>query len=200
MTTLAILLLLLAPEPVKLPGTLDLCNTRDPVSGRKVGKFHADWHGVRVHFENAKTTGAFRKEPGKFVGKLELKWDRKNKTLSLENRKCPITGGKVVSKHYADKNGLRLYACCPKCKTRLWTDPAATAKDLGYKWIPGVIDLRNTKCPITGDAVYPEAPIWVDLDGIRVRVCCDRCVEKAKKDPARTFRLAGVDPKKLKAK
>ena len=195
-----LLVLLLAPEPVKLPGTLDLVNAKDPVSGKKPGKFHVDYKGVRIHFESAKTIGAFRKEPLKQIGKLGLKWDKKSKTLSLQNSKCPVTGEKVDAKQFADKNGVRMFACCPKCKATLWADPAKTAKKLGYKWIAGVIDLRNTTCPMTGDTVYPEAPIWVDLEGIRIRVCCDRCVRMAKKNPERTFRQAGIDPKKLKEK
>jgi YHS domain-containing protein len=196
MTAAIALLLLLAP--VKVPGVLDLQNRKDPVSGKNVGEFFVDWKGIRVHFEDAKTTAAFRKEPVKFLGKLGLRWDKAIKGLSLENGKCPVTGKKVDREHFADKNGLRVYACCAKCKAKLWSDPGKTAKALGYAWIPGVIDLKNTTCPITGDQVYEEAPIWVDLDGIRIRVCCDRCVKKAKEDPARAFRLAGVDPKKLK--
>lgn len=192
------LLLLLLFAPVKVPGTLDLQNSKDPISGKKVTKLHVDWNGVRVHFESAKTTAAFRKDPMKYLGKLGLRWDSKRKGLSLENKKCPVTGKPVDAKQFADKNGLRLYACCPKCTAKLWADPKKTAKTLGYRWIPGVIDLENKTCPITGDTCYPEAPIWVDLDGIRIRVCCDRCVKKAKENPARTFRQAGVDPKKLK--
>ena len=69
---------------------------------------------------------------------------------------------------------------------------------LGYVWIAPVLDLQNKTCPVTGDQCYPSAPIWVDLDGIRVRVCCDKCVAEAKKNPARIFRLLSVDPKKLK--
>ncbi|MHC4938425.1 MAG: hypothetical protein ACYTHK_05605 [Planctomycetota bacterium] len=194
----ALLLLLLAP--VKLPGTLDLGNAKDPVSGKKVTEFFVDWKGVRVHFENAKTTAAFRKEPVKYLAKLGLAWDKTIKGLTLENAKCPVTGKKVDRRHHADKNGIRVYGCCPKCVGKLWSDPKKTAKALGCKWIPGVIDLRNLVCPVTGDQCYEEAPIWVDLDGIRVRVCCDRCVKRAKEDPARTLRLAGVDPKKLKEK
>ena len=63
-----------------------------------------------------------------------------------------------------------------------------------------MIDLRNEH-GVPGDRReqnYPEAPIWVDLDGIRIRVCCDRCVKKAEENPERTFRMAGVDPEKLK--
>ena len=198
MTAAIALLLLLAP--VKVPGVLDLRNEKDPVSGKKAGEFHADWKGIRVHFESAKNSDAFGKEPARYLGKLGLKWDKSMKGLSLENTKCPITGKKVDREQFADRNGLRVYACCAKCKAKLWADSKKTAKALGYAWIPGVIDLKNTTCPITGDQVYEEAPIWVDLDGIRIRVCCDHCVKKAKEDPARTFRLAGVDPEKLKEK
>ena len=54
---MAVLLVLLL-APVKLPGTLDLGNVKDPVSGKKVTEFFVDWKGIRVHFESAKTTAA----------------------------------------------------------------------------------------------------------------------------------------------
>lgn len=198
MTVAVALLLLLAP--VKVPGVLDLRNGKDPVSGKKAAEFHADWKGIRVHFEGAATRAAFEKDPVKYLGKLGLEWDKSIKGLRLENEKCPVTGRAVDKTQFADKNGLRAYACCGKCKAKLWADPGKTAKALGYAWIPAVIDLRNRTCPVTGDACYEEAPIWVDLEGIRVRVCCDKCVKKAKEDPARFFRMAGVDPKALRKK
>ncbi len=192
-------------KPVKVPGLIDLANKKDPVSGKDVGKVLLDWKGVRIHFADAKNSAAFAKEPKRYLAKLGLKRieikDAKGKVtgsvLSLENAKCPVMGKKVDRKRYADFNGVRVYACCGKCRSRMARDPAATAKTLGYVWIAPVIDLQNTKCPVTGDQVYPSAPIWVDLDGIRVRVCCDHCVEEARENKARIFRLLGVDPKKL---
>jgi len=201
---IALLVVLLA-EPVKLPGTIDLANAKDPISGvtfsaKKIAKFHVDWKGVRVWFETGSNAGKFRKEPTKYLKALGIKWDKAAKVLSLENTKCPVAGKPVKREQFADKNGVRVYTCCARCKAKLWNDPAKTVKTLGYKWVPGVIDLKNDKCPITDEQLYPEAPIWVDIDGIRVRVCCDKCGYKAKKDAARTFRLLGVEPKKLKAK
>jgi len=183
----------------------DLANKKDPVSGKAVAKNHLDWKGVRIHFADAKNSAAFAKQPKKYLSKLGLKQieikDAKGKltgsVLSLENAKCPVTGDKANKKFFADSGGVRVYACCGKCRSRMTRDPAATAKALGYVWIAPVIDLQNTKCPVTGDQVYPSAPIWVDLDGIRVRVCCDHCVEEARENKARVFRLLGVDPKKL---
>lgn len=190
-------------KPVKVPGRIDLANKKDPVDGKKVdGKSHLDWKGVRIHFASAKNSAAFAKEPKKYVAKLGLKLIDKTKgtgkVLSLENAKCPVTEEKADRAFHADIGGVRAYACCGKCRSRMKRDPAATVKALGYVWIPPVIDLRNKTCPVTGEQCYPSAPIWVDLDGIRVRVCCDKCVAAAKKDPARIFRLLAVDPKKLK--
>ncbi|MHC4953394.1 MAG: hypothetical protein ACYTGZ_05845 [Planctomycetota bacterium] len=193
---------------VRVPGVYDLGNKTDPVNGKKVGEAVLDWSGVRIRFHDFRNTETFKKDPKKYLKKLGVslveKKDAKGKVtatiLDLKNKKCPVTGDKVSGKHHVDKNGVRVHTCCGKCSGRVQRNPKATAKALGYTWVPPVLDLRNTKCPVTGDDCYPEAPIWVDVEGIRVRVCCDHCLKRVEKDPARTFRALGIDPKKLKAK
>ena len=193
---------------VQVPGVYDLANKTDPVTGKKAGEASLDWSGVRIRFTDYRNVEAFKKDPKKYVAKLGLKLiekkDAKGKVTStivdLGNKKCPVTGDKVSGKHHVDKNGVRVHTCCGKCSGRVKKHPKATAKALGYGWIEPVLDLQNTKCPVTGDDCYPEAPIWIDVEGIRIRVCCDRCAAKVKKDSARAFRMLGVDPKKLKQK
>jgi YHS domain-containing protein len=41
----------------------------------------------------------------------------------------------------------------------------------------------QTKCPVMGGAV--DKALFVDYDGKRIYVCCDGCIAKIKKDPAK---------------
>jgi hypothetical protein len=192
MTMGALLLtLVLAAEPVKIPPAVDLKNDKDPVTGKKAA-------ALQTRFETAESAAKFAKEPAKHCGKLGVKLLEKEKVVDLQNAKCPVTGGKVDGKTFADKDGVRFRLSSPEAKKKF--DAAKACAALGYGYVPSVIDLRNTECPITGDPCYPEAPIWVDLDGIRVRVCCDHCVKEAKEFKKRIFQALMVDPEKLKKK
>jgi len=199
-----------APEPVVVPGHFAIKNAKDPVDGKKVKKgLHADWMGVRVRFSVFKNIETFKKAPKKYVDKLgfalvDVK-DEKGKVvrtvLDLQNKMCAVNPKEEASaKTYAEKNGVRVRVCCGKCRKHLKTNWPKAADGLGYDWVAPVIDLRNTKCPVTGEQCYPSAPIWLDVDGIRIRVCCDHCAEEIPEHKERVFRALGVDPKKLKAK
>ena len=37
---------------------------------------------------------------------------------------CPVMGGKVTPKQYADVNGYRIYVCCKPCVAKVKADPA----------------------------------------------------------------------------
>ena len=197
--------LMAAPEPVVVPGQFDLKNATDPVSGKKVKQgLHADWMGVRVHFQDFKNIEKFKKDAKKYVGKLgiALVEDKDKKlVIDLQNKMCPVQPKEEAeAKRFVEKNGVRVRVCCGKCARRVRQHWPKVAKPLGYEWVAPVIDLRNTKCPVTGDPCYPSAPIWFDIDGIRIRVCCDHCAEEIPDNKERVFRALEVDPAKLKAK
>lgn len=186
-----------APKPVRVPEVVDLRNAKDPVTGGKVVLGRSlDWRGVRVHFEGDASAAQFEKEPAKYLGKLKLKLA--GKVVSLENAKCPVTGKPARKEVPLDRGGVRLYLSAPEHAAAFAKDPAKYFGALGYGYVPSVVDLRNTRCPVTGDQCYPEAPIWIDVDGIRIRVCCDHCVKEVEADPKRTFQAMMVDPEKLK--
>jgi hypothetical protein len=147
MTMGALLLtLVLAAEPVKIPPAVDLKNDKDPVTGKKAAALQTrDWHGLRIRFETAESAAKFAKEPAKHCGKLGVKLLEKEKVVDLQNAKCPVTGGKVDGKTFADKDGVRFRLSSPEAKKKF--DAAKACAALGYGYVPSVIDLRNTECP-----------------------------------------------------
>ncbi len=44
--------------------------------------------------------------------------------------KCPVMGGKIDQKLYADHDGKRVYFCCPMCVGEFKKDPAKYIKKL----------------------------------------------------------------------
>jgi hypothetical protein len=44
--------------------------------------------------------------------------------------KCPVMGGKINKKQFADVNGKRIYVCCPGCIKKIKADPAKYVKQL----------------------------------------------------------------------
>jgi len=204
-----------APEPVVVPGHFAIKNAKDPVDAKTVKKgLHADWMGVRVRFSVFKNIETFKKDPKKYVDKLgfALVDVKENNVkggegkvvrtvLDLQNKMCVVNPKEEASaKTYAEKNGVRVRVCCAKCRKHLRGNWSKAAEGLGYDWVAPVIDLRNTRCPVTAEQCYPSAPIWLDVDGIRIRVCCDHCAEEIPEHKERVFRALGVNPTKLKAK
>lgn len=188
-------------DPVRVPALVTLGNARCPVSGEAV-KVTADWSGVRVGFCCEKCVAAFRKDPAPVLEKLGLKvaGTKEQPAVDLANAQCPVMGKPVKEGVFADLDGVRTHFCCAKCPKALAKDPAKAYQKLGYGYIPAVIDLRNKACPISGDATFEgEGAIFSDAQGIRVRLCCDKCIDAFQKDPMAAFAKLGVDPEKLKS-
>ena len=43
---------------------------------------------------------------------------------------CPVMGGKINKEVYADVNGVRVYACCPGCLSKIKAEPAKYVKKI----------------------------------------------------------------------
>ena len=191
------LLLAQTSDPVLVPAVVDLHNRVDPQDGRKVvPDTSVDLHGVRVHFASDENAAAFAKKPA--WDKLGFKLD--GKVLDLRNAKCPTSGKPALAKFASQLHGVRVRWCSAECTRKLAKEPARWFAKLGYTYHAPVIDLRNTSCPVTGDPCYPEAPIWIDKDGIRIRVCCDHCVAEVEENAERVFKRMTVDPDRLRKK
>jgi len=189
-----------AVDPVRTPALVDLHNSKCPMSGEEVdGETHVDWNGVRVQLCCSDCVAGFRKDPAKALGKLGVKLakNEKDKTVvDLANAKCPIMGKAAKPDVHGDVDGVRVHYCCPNCDKKAHKDPAKAFAALGFVYIPSVVDLRNTKCPISGDPA--DAETFVDHEGIRVHFCCPDCVAAFKKDPAAAYAKLKVDPAKVK--
>lgn len=98
---------------------------------------------------------------------------------------CPVMGGEIDSTVFTDIQGHRVYHCCPGCSPKLVANPDKyfeKASESGVRF-----ENNQSVCPVSNEPLEKE--IFVDFEGRRVFVCCDKCVKMFEKDPARYITL-----------
>lgn len=91
-----------------------------PVMGGKVNKaLYADVEGHRVYVCCKGCISAVKKTPEKYLQVLE----QKGESVAKVQTTCPVMGGKINRKYYADVKGKRIYVCCPGCVGTIKNDP-----------------------------------------------------------------------------
>jgi YHS domain-containing protein len=64
---------------------------------------------------------------------------------------------------------------------------------------PGVVDLHNTVCPVSGDKVG-DSKLTEVYNGKIYHFCCDDCPPAFKKDPEKFAKAVAADPAKYGVK
>ena len=101
--------------------------TTCPVMGGKINRaIFADHEGKRVYFCCEGCVVPFKKDPARYIKKL---YDE-GVTLAKLQTTCPVMGGKIDPKLFADYAGKRVYFCCPGCKAPFLKDPGKYIKKL----------------------------------------------------------------------
>ena len=154
-----------------------------PVSGKVVdGSHYAEVDGKKVYVCCDNCKKKVEAEPAKYIGKLE----QAGVTLGAATTPqtvCPVTGEKINMTKYVDYEGKRIYVCCDGCVKKVKADPSGYIKKLEDQGITlAKATVPQTKCPVMGGDI--DRTKYVDVNGKRIYVCCDRCIETIKKDPA----------------
>jgi YHS domain-containing protein len=109
---------------------LEKLQTTCPVMGNKVNKdIYADYEGKRVYFCCKGCVEQFKKEPAKYVKKLEDEGVMLEKTPKPQTA-CPVMGNKINKDIYTDYEGKRVYFCCSGCVEKFKKEPAKYLKKL----------------------------------------------------------------------
>jgi YHS domain-containing protein len=156
--------------------------TTCPVMGGKINKdIYTDYEGKRVYFCCQSCVEQFKKDPAKYVKKLEDEGVTLEKT-PVPQTTCPVMGGKINKSLYADYEGKRVYFCCAGCPEQFKKDPAKYVKKLEDQGVTlEKAPVPQTLCPVTGKKI--DKQIHADYEGKRVYFCCNACVETFKSDP-----------------
>jgi YHS domain-containing protein len=101
---------------------------------------------------------------------------------------CPILGGNVDKKYYADYNGKRLYFCCQACVQEFNRDPDKYMKKMAEAGVmpedspQAMMNMKpQTVCPVSGKPI--DKNYYVDHNGKGIYFCCPNCPAEFNKDP-----------------
>ena len=115
------------PKTAQAPVKKITLQTTCPVMGGKINKdLYVDHAGKRVYACCKDCIGKLQKSPAEYIKKLEAE----GVTVAKVQTTCPVMGGKINRKQYADVNGKRIYVCCPGCIGTIKADPAKFIKKL----------------------------------------------------------------------
>ena len=104
-----------------------VAQTTCPVMGGAINKaLYGDHDGKRVYFCCGGCSADFKKDPAKYVKKLE----DAGVTLAKVQTTCPVMGGKIDKKSYVDHAGKRIYLCCAGCADAVKADSEKYIKKL----------------------------------------------------------------------
>ena len=115
-------------------------------------------------------------------------------TKAAGNKVCPVTGKALkADAPTVLMQGITFGLCSECCKDTVKANPqVALVKAMD----PGVTDVANLKCPITGEPVAKNVFCLVGKD--LVRLSTPACVDEVKKDPAAALKKAKDDAAKAK--
>ena len=169
-------------------GTETKWQTTCPVMGGKIDqKLYVDANGKRIYVCCAGCIDTVKKNPAKIISKIE----DQGVTLARLQSSCPIMGGKINPKLYADVKGKRIYVCCAGCIDAVNKDPDKIIRKLEAHGV--ALTRPQSSCPIMGGKINPE--LYADVNGKRIYVCCQGCIGKIKNDPAKYIKkleMSGV--------
>ena len=96
-----------------------------PVMGGEINKeIYADHDGKRVYFCCESCIDEFKKDPQKYLSKLEERGEKPEVIeAAVPQKTCPVMGGEINKEIYADHEGKRVYFCCPGCISAFEKDP-----------------------------------------------------------------------------
>jgi len=101
--------------------------TTCPVMGGEVNtNLYVDYDGKRIYVCCKGCIETVKKDPVKYIRELEAA----GVTLTKTQTTCPVLGGKIDNKVYADYKGQRVYFCCSGCIQKFQNDPEKYLKKL----------------------------------------------------------------------
>jgi len=109
---------------------------------------------------------------------------------------CPIMGGAINKEHYVDKDGQRIFVCCPPCKEKVAEDFEGAVEKLAEKHQGPA----QANCPIMQNMTVTPDSRYVDHEGQRIYVCCGGCSRAVSADPEaalKTLAERGVVPARV---
>jgi YHS domain-containing protein len=175
----------------------------DAVSGEKLGPIEKqvviDYEGRELRFANEENVKTFRADPAKYLAKVDEAMVKQQLPFyPLEM--CPVSGKKLgemgESMNLIYKNRLVRF-CCPDCKAEFLKDPSKYIAKLDAAVVAAQSKKYAAKTCVVSDETFGGEmgePVDYVIGNRLVRLCCDGCIKKLRKDPLKF--LAMIDSAK----
>lgn len=116
-----------APKAASAPEKKIKLQTTCPVMGGAIDRnTYVDSDGKRIYMCCKGCSAALKKEPAKYIKKLE----DEGITVAKLQTTCPVKGGAINKSLYVDHDGKRIYVCCNECIAEVQKDPAKYVKSM----------------------------------------------------------------------
>ncbi len=149
--------------------------TACPVTGEELENRdnYVDVLNKRIYVCCPKCVKKVAADPAKYLDQLE---GRKPQTA------CPVSGEPVDGKTTAVVQGQKVGFCCPGCDKKMEAEPEKFFAAIAARH--EVTEPATALCPVMGDPVESKE-FSVTWQGRRYYFCCEKCIGKFVKDPAR---------------
>jgi YHS domain-containing protein len=155
------------------------CTLLCPVSGEPISLGHFTREkGERVYFCCGSCVGKYKASPEKFADKAKAQLAA-NKPLRAQIA-CPVTGGAIDKKVFAEEPMYDLYFSSEDAKKQYAADKGKYAAKLASCFT------YQTHCVVMGGKIDPA--VSKEIDGKKVYFCCDGCQAKFEKDKEASFK------------
>lgn len=180
-------------------------NTICPLMNRPVDAAQVVTHeGQKIGFCCKNCLAKFKKEPGKYIGKVKgfkkkprpkkpkkaPKKPAPKKVAKAMNAKCPVTGRPVVARFNVDHDGKTVGFCCGRCRSAFSQNPGKYADKLGPtkkgKESASTSPV-NTQCPFSGKPIQKTAV--ATYRGKTIAFCNTHCRDDFRKNPGKYAKL-----------
>ena len=164
----------------------------DPVTAEKLGPVEKqvviDHEGRELRFASEANAKAFRADPAKYLVKVDEALV-KQQLAHYPPMACPVSGKKLGEMgeptNLIYKNRLVRF-CCPDCKAEFLKDPSKYIAKIDAAVVAAQSKKYGAaKCVVSDEAFGGEMgePVDYVIGNRLVRLCCDGCIKKLRKDP-----------------
>jgi YHS domain-containing protein len=105
--------------------------TMCPVMGGPINRAcYEDYKDKRVYFCHEACKAEFKKDPEKYMKKMESEGVKCEEMSMKPQTLCPVMKAPINKKYYVDYNKQRIYFCCSDCPKEFNKDPGKYMKAL----------------------------------------------------------------------
>ncbi|MDA7979222.1 MAG: TRASH domain-containing protein [Pirellulales bacterium] len=91
---------------------------------------------------------------------------------------CPISGGAASEENFIERNGKKIYFCCPNCSKAFEASPEKFAATVNYQLLQ-TKQMVQVGCPLSGGPIAGDKKVKIGTT--EVDFCCQNCQGKIAK-------------------